>query len=104
MFRPTLTVVVMSVGCAVLGRAERETAYDSRKGDMAKWVAPVQANRQAETLDFAPAVCLYVLMMDVPLAAILELVPTARREVVGLDLPPAAYVHAWHRSGFPPLR
>ena len=80
--------------CAVLGRAERETAYDSRKGDMAKWVAPVQANRQAETLDFAPAVCLYVLMMDVPLAAILELVLTARREVVGLDLPPAAYVHA----------
>ena len=80
--------------CAVLGRAERETAYDNRKGDMAKWVAPVQANRQAETLDFAPAVCLYVLMMDVPLAAILELVLTARREVVGLDLPPAAYVHA----------
>eukprot|EP00752_Nemacystus_decipiens_P002427 g2286.t1 len=37
-------------------RAERETAYDSRKGDMAKWVAPVQANRQAETLDFSPAV------------------------------------------------
>lgn len=38
------------------GRAERETTYDSRKGDMGKWVAPVQANRQAETLDFSPAV------------------------------------------------
>lgn len=31
-------------------------AYDTRKSDMGKWVAPVQANRKAETLDFAPAV------------------------------------------------
>ncbi|CAM9978280.1 unnamed protein product [Ectocarpus sp. 4 AP-2014] len=37
-------------------RAEREMAYDNRKSDMGKWVAPVQANRKAETLDFAPAV------------------------------------------------
>lgn len=37
-------------------RAEREAAYDERKSDMAKWVAPVQANRQAETLDFTPSV------------------------------------------------
>lgn len=38
------------------GRAERETAYDSRKSEMGKWVAPVQANRKAETLDFTPTV------------------------------------------------
>lgn len=37
-------------------RAEREAAYDSRKSDMGKWVAPVQANRKAETLDFTPMV------------------------------------------------
>ncbi|CAB1097096.1 unnamed protein product [Ectocarpus sp. CCAP 1310/34] len=37
-------------------RAEREMAYDNRKSDMGKWVAPVQANRKAETLDFAPTV------------------------------------------------
>lgn len=37
-------------------RAEREAAYDSRKGDMGKWVAPVQANRQAETIDFTTSV------------------------------------------------
>ena len=37
-------------------RAEREAAYDSRKSDMGKWVAPVQANRKAETLDFTPSV------------------------------------------------
>ena len=37
-------------------RAEREAAYDSRKSEMGKWVAPVQANRKAETLDFTPMV------------------------------------------------
>lgn len=46
--------------CASYGllgvRAEREAAYNSRKSDMGKWVAPVQANRQAETLDFTQTV------------------------------------------------
>lgn len=37
-------------------RAEREAAYAERKNDMVKWIAPVQANRQAETLDFTPSV------------------------------------------------
>ena len=45
-------------------RAEREAAYADRKEDMAKWVAPVQANRQAETLDFTQSVSIYVLIKE----------------------------------------
>ena len=50
---PTVTCLVVK---PLRYRAEREAAYDSRKSDMGKWVAPVQANRKAETLDFTPMV------------------------------------------------
>lgn len=39
---------------AVEDRAEREVAYSTSQKDMKKWVAPVQANRTAEVLNFKP--------------------------------------------------
>ncbi|CAN0023932.1 unnamed protein product, partial [Ectocarpus fasciculatus] len=54
-------------------------AYDTRKSDMGKWVAPVQANRKAETLDFAPAV--KTNLSNAALAAKMEATTDMEKEV-----------------------